>query len=280
MPVLVKILVSLAAALTAVGAGVLATTGGSDPAAVPRTKGTTGLRVEVVDGDTVRLPSGLRVRLIGINAPDKGECGDGAATAKLHDLVDDQDVTLPNPDSVNETDKWGRLLRYVEVRGGVDTGYILVKSGLAQARYDSRDGYDAHPRENQYRRADSLILSKCPAGEKRERADWRRARDVADDADIRVRDDETATQLLHRAERVLHHRAVAAERAAKRAAAARAAREARKTGSSDSHSSPERGFTPPAGWTTDALTPGYTGCRQGYPGGSINGVYVWRPIDC
>jgi hypothetical protein len=34
------------------------------------------------------------------------------------------------------------------------------------------------------------------------------------------------------------------------------------------------------GWTNDALTPGYTGCRQGYPGGLVNGVYWWKPIDC
>jgi hypothetical protein len=43
---------------------------------------------------------------------------------------------------------------------------------------------------------------------------------------------------------------------------------------------PSSGFVPPPGWTTDALTPGYTGCRQGYPGGKINGVYVWKPIPC
>jgi hypothetical protein len=38
--------------------------------------------------------------------------------------------------------------------------------------------------------------------------------------------------------------------------------------------------SPGPGWTTDALTPGYTGCRQGYPGGKINGVYWWKPIAC
>lgn len=37
---------------------------------------------------------------------------------------------------------------------------------------------------------------------------------------------------------------------------------------------------PGPGWTNDALTPGYTGCRQGYPGGKINGVYWWKPIAC
>lgn len=34
------------------------------------------------------------------------------------------------------------------------------------------------------------------------------------------------------------------------------------------------------GWTNDSLTPGYTGCRQGYPGGRVSGVYWWKPIAC
>ena len=38
--------------------------------------------------------------------------------------------------------------------------------------------------------------------------------------------------------------------------------------------------SPGPGGTNDALTPGYTGCRQGYPGGRINGVYWWKPIPC
>lgn len=37
---------------------------------------------------------------------------------------------------------------------------------------------------------------------------------------------------------------------------------------------------PGPGWTNDAPAPSYTGCRQGYPGGRINGVYWWKPIPC
>ena len=77
--------------------------------------------------------------------------------------------------------------------------------------------------------------------------------------------------------RLRHELRVAKARA--RAAAIRAAR-ARKRGSEQPNPTAASTFMPPPGWTTDALTPGYTGCRQGYPGGRINGVYVWKPIHC
>jgi hypothetical protein len=38
--------------------------------------------------------------------------------------------------------------------GGVDAGLNLIRSGLAVARYDSRDGYGFHPRQPQYVAAD------------------------------------------------------------------------------------------------------------------------------
>jgi hypothetical protein len=36
-----------------------------------------------------------------------------------------------------------------------DAGLVLIKEGLAIARYDSRDGYGTHPREASYIAADS-----------------------------------------------------------------------------------------------------------------------------
>jgi hypothetical protein len=36
----------------------------------------------------------------------------------------------------------------------------------------------------------------------------------------------------------------------------------------------------PEPWTNDNLTPRYTDCRLGYPGGRNSGVYWWRPIPC
>jgi len=113
----------------------------------------------VVDGDTIRLESGTYVRLIGIDTPEVGECGYEAARAALDRMVG-TNVELPNPSSVDDKDGYGRLLRYVRV-GGRDTGMVLIRRGLATARYDSLDGYDWHPRQDRYRAADATTSDVC-----------------------------------------------------------------------------------------------------------------------
>jgi endonuclease YncB( thermonuclease family) len=67
-------------------------------------------------------------------------------------LVLDKDVTLV-PGAADDEDRYGRLLRYVDV-GALDAGLSLIEDGWAIARYDSRDGYGAHPRQEQYVAAD------------------------------------------------------------------------------------------------------------------------------
>lgn len=113
----------------------------------------------VVDGDTIRLRSGTYVRLIGIDTPEVGECGYDAAKALLDQMVGPS-ADLPNPVSVDDRDRYGRLLRYVRV-GGRDTGLVLIRRGLAKARYDSLDGYDWHPMQSRYRAADAKSRDVC-----------------------------------------------------------------------------------------------------------------------
>lgn len=105
----------------------------------------------VVDGDTVVLGDGAHVRLVGMDAPEVGTCGYDRATAAVERLVLGERVRLTAP--VDDTDRYGRLLRYVDV-GETDVGLHLIRLGLAVARYDSRDGYDPHPREVRYVAAD------------------------------------------------------------------------------------------------------------------------------
>ena len=105
----------------------------------------------VVDGDTVELGNGETVRLVGIDTPEEGECGYDQATRRLEGLVLGRRVTLGESDE--DRDGYGRLLRYVD-RGRLDAGLRLLRAGLAIARYDSRDGYGRHPREDRYVRAD------------------------------------------------------------------------------------------------------------------------------
>jgi endonuclease YncB( thermonuclease family) len=113
----------------------------------------------VVDGDTIRLKSGAYVRLIGIDTPEVGECGYGAAKRKLDRMIGST-VRLPNPSSVQDEDRYGRLLRYV-MDGDRDTGLVLLRQGLAKARYDGLDGYDWHPRQSRYRAADANNRDVC-----------------------------------------------------------------------------------------------------------------------
>jgi micrococcal nuclease len=115
-----------------------------------------GWRVErVIDGDTLIVagPDGpIRVRLIGINAPERGECLDGEATAQLTDLLGGQSIVLVA--DVSNVDRYGRLLRYVETSGGLDVGLELVRQGLAISRRYApdlarNDLYDAAQTEAQ-----------------------------------------------------------------------------------------------------------------------------------
>ena len=111
------------------------------------------------DGDTVVTDLGT-VRLIGINAPDIGECGYANATRLAAALAPaGTTITLTLPSSHDDTDDYARLLRYVAV-GGVDIGLRQIKKG-SQAKYDSTDGYDGHPRQKQYRQQDIKHRDYC-----------------------------------------------------------------------------------------------------------------------
>ena len=48
----------------------------------------------VVDGDTVKLSNGETVRLIGIDTPEKGQCGFNEATNLMRSLVQGQTVAV------------------------------------------------------------------------------------------------------------------------------------------------------------------------------------------
>jgi micrococcal nuclease len=116
---------------------------------------TTGARViRWVDGDTAQTTHGT-VRLIGIDTPERGRCGYAAATrhAQAIALVGSR-IRLGNPTSVINHDRYGRSLRYVLTPAGRDLGLAQIRDG-ARARYDGRDGYQWHPRQVAYHRADA-----------------------------------------------------------------------------------------------------------------------------
>lgn len=121
---------------------------------------------KVVDGDTVDIAAGdgnsFPVRLIGIDAPELGDCEATLATETMTNLAAGKTVTLTLGGDGEDTDKYGRLLRYVDADGS-DLGLTMIQMGLAQARYDSRDGYGRHDREDEYVAADQASANyACP----------------------------------------------------------------------------------------------------------------------
>jgi endonuclease YncB( thermonuclease family) len=119
--------------------------------------------VKVVDGDTIDVSNSAgavtRIRPVGINTPERGQCGFTEATQKLKELIGNQEIILELA-GTDDVDKFGRLLRYIEV-GGEDVGLSLIEAGHANAAYDSRTGYPKHFREDSYIAADSASKDFC-----------------------------------------------------------------------------------------------------------------------
>ena len=89
---------------------------------------------QVVDGDTIVIEGGYRVRYIGIDTPEIHpglEAYGGEALEANRKLVEGKEVRLER--DVSETDKYGRLLRYVYVND-IFVNAELVKKGLAYAK--------------------------------------------------------------------------------------------------------------------------------------------------
>lgn len=130
------------------------------PAAAPAALWTVS---RIIDGDTVEVESSdgtiETVRVVGIDTPERGECGFSEAGEALGRMVLDQPVNLV-AGAQDDRDRYGRILRYVDVRG-VDAGLELIRGGFAIARYDSRDGYGRHPREDAYVAADAQAIHIC-----------------------------------------------------------------------------------------------------------------------
>ncbi len=87
----------------------------------------------VIDGDTVALAGGARVRLVQIDAPEvvEGECYGRAARAELLRLAPaGSSVRLEDDPRLDRVDRYGRLLRYL-FRGSVNVNLELVRRGAA-----------------------------------------------------------------------------------------------------------------------------------------------------
>jgi micrococcal nuclease len=86
--------------------------------------------VEVVDGDTVHLASGEKIRYLMVDTPEitkgKNDCYGQEAADFNRQMVLDQKVTLTYDKEC--TDKYGRLLAYVSFNGR-EVNSLLVERG-------------------------------------------------------------------------------------------------------------------------------------------------------
>lgn len=129
--------------------------------ATPVDSGEAWLVEFVVDGDTIEVSrDGVQetVRFIGIDTPERDECGYADARSALEELVDGRTVTLL-PGAPTDRDNYDRMLRYVEV-DGVDAGLWMLENGYAAEVYDSRRG-KPHDREEEYIAADDAAADVC-----------------------------------------------------------------------------------------------------------------------
>jgi len=70
---------------------------------------------------------------------------------------------LAKSPTTDNKDKYDRLLRFVRTSDGGDVGAKLIRAGLANARYDSQDGYDTHRYETKYHRLSGATAHECPS---------------------------------------------------------------------------------------------------------------------
>jgi endonuclease YncB( thermonuclease family) len=104
---------------------------------ISRQQGDFLVRVKrVVDGDTIEIERGEKVRYIGMNTPESVkvnspvECFGKEASAKNKELVEGKMVRLEK--DVSNTDRYGRLLRFVYLEDGTFVNDELVREGYAR----------------------------------------------------------------------------------------------------------------------------------------------------
>jgi micrococcal nuclease len=97
----------------------------------------------VVDGDTFDLESGERIRLSGIDAPEKGQCYSEEAKDALEKVLLGQSIRVTK--DVSGSDNFGRLIRFVTINvpdpkaDNILVNEYMIRNGFAKYM-QSEDG--------------------------------------------------------------------------------------------------------------------------------------------
>ena len=110
--------------------------GSTTTMAPPPTQAEPATVVSIIDGDTIEVVRGdgsrETVRLIGIDAPERGECWAVEATTALESLIPvTSEIGMTSDQS--DRDRYDRLLRYLWV-GSMFVNEELVRQGAARSR--------------------------------------------------------------------------------------------------------------------------------------------------
>jgi micrococcal nuclease len=92
-----------------------------------------GVVVRAIDGDTVELSDGRRIRYIGVDAPEAHAAGGAAATARNRDLVQGKTVRLEFDH--DRHDRFGRVLAHVWVGENLVTVELASEGLVATALF-------------------------------------------------------------------------------------------------------------------------------------------------
>ena len=111
----------------------------------------------IVDGDTIIVEGGDRIRLLDIDTPEKGKPCASNATELLAYLIDGEEVTLVS--GKEDKDVYGRLLRYVFLNDTL-VNLVLVREGYAHLYIVNRDPryYDAFIQAEQAAKKENLCV--------------------------------------------------------------------------------------------------------------------------
>ncbi|WP_458454682.1 thermonuclease family protein [Methanobrevibacter sp.] len=92
-----------------------------------------GICTKVVDGDTIYLDNGDKIRLVGVNTPERGVEGYIVSKNFVQKLCLNKKVGIDIDDS-KHSDRYGRTLGVVIVNGK-NVNEMLLKEGLAEIMY-------------------------------------------------------------------------------------------------------------------------------------------------
>ncbi|MFW0871274.1 MAG: thermonuclease family protein [Patescibacteria group bacterium] len=104
----------------------------------------------VLDGDTIELDDGAKVRLLGINAPELGQCYGAESAQALSSLVLGREVMLQKDSTA--IDEFDRLLRYVFLYNP-----DAEKDNIFVNNYMVREGYAISNNRGADRRYERLL---------------------------------------------------------------------------------------------------------------------------